>query len=45
LFLLALPIMAFGTWIGWNLYGRLDERRFRQMLAVLLIVSGVMLIL
>jgi uncharacterized membrane protein YfcA len=45
LFVLALPVMAFGTWIGWNLYGRLDERRFRQMLAVLLIVSGVMLIL
>lgn len=45
LFLLALPALAFGAWIGWNLYGRLDERRFRQMFAVLLICSGLVLVL
>ena len=32
--------LALGAWLGWQLYGRLDERRFRQMLAVLLVVSG-----
>jgi uncharacterized membrane protein YfcA len=44
LFALALPALALGTWIGWNLYGRLDERRFRQLLAVFLMVSGLFLI-
>jgi len=34
-----------GTWIGWQLYGRLDDRRFRQALAVLLIGSGLTLVL
>lgn len=44
LFLATLPPMAAGAALGWNLYGRLDDRRFRQMLAVLLIVSGLMLV-
>lgn len=44
LFVLALPALALGAWAGWNVYGRLDERRFRQMLAVLLIVSGIILV-
>jgi uncharacterized membrane protein YfcA len=44
LFILALPALAIGTWIGWNLYGRLDEKRFRQALAVMLLLSGAMLI-
>jgi uncharacterized membrane protein YfcA len=42
---LALPAMALGTWVGWNLYGRLDEVRFRQALAVMLLVSGAILVL
>jgi uncharacterized membrane protein YfcA len=42
---LALPPMALGTWIGWKLYGRLDEVRFRQTLAVMLLVSGAILVL
>jgi uncharacterized membrane protein YfcA len=45
MFVLALPALAAGAWIGWTVYGRLDEVRFRQMFAVLLIVSGVMLVL
>jgi uncharacterized protein len=45
LFVLTLPALALGAWVGWNLYGRLDERRFRQMFAVLLIVSGLTLVL
>ena len=41
---LALPAMALGTLVGWNLYGRLDEKRFRQALATMLLLSGVLLI-
>jgi hypothetical protein len=41
---LALPPMALGTWIGWQLYGRLDEVRFRQALAIMLLVSGAILV-
>jgi len=41
---LALPPMALGTWIGWKLYGRLDEKRFRQSLAIMLLASGAILI-
>ena len=44
LFLATLPPMAAGAALGWNLYGRLDDRRFRQMLAVLLVASGLTLV-
>jgi uncharacterized membrane protein YfcA len=40
-----LPPLLAGTWIGWQLYGRLNDLRFRQTLAVLLIASGAMLVL
>jgi hypothetical protein len=40
-----LPPLLLGTWIGWQLYGKLDDRRFRQGLAILLIVSGLTLVL
>jgi uncharacterized protein len=40
-----LPPLLVGTWIGWRLYGRLNDLRFRQALAVLLIVSGATLVL
>jgi uncharacterized membrane protein YfcA len=43
MFALALPALALGAWAGCRIYGRLDERRFRQMFAVLLIVSGVVM--
>jgi hypothetical protein len=45
LLLVVLPPLLIGTWIGWQLYGRLDDRRFRQALAVLLIASGLTLVL
>ena len=45
LLLTVLPPLLLGTWIGWQLYGRLDERRFRQGLGLLLIASGATLIL
>ena len=43
LFLLGLPALALGTWLGWMLYGRLDEGAFRKVVLVLLLVSGVAL--
>ncbi len=45
LVLLVLPPLALGTWIGWQLYGRLNDLRFRQGLALLLIASGATLVL
>lgn len=39
-----LPALALGGFVGWHLYGRLDERRFRQFLAVLLVASGLTLL-
>jgi uncharacterized membrane protein YfcA len=44
LLLIALPALLAGAAIGWRIYGKLDEHRFRQFLAVLLVVSGVTLI-
>jgi hypothetical protein len=43
LFALALPALALGAWAGFRIYGRLDERRFRQVFAVLLLISGLVL--
>jgi len=43
--LMVLPPLFLGTWIGWRLYGRLNDRRFRQALAVLLIGSGLTLVI
>lgn len=43
LFVLAAPALLLGAFIGWRIYGKLDEQRFRQVLAALLVVSGVIL--
>jgi uncharacterized membrane protein YfcA len=40
-----MPPLALGTWIGWQLYGRMNDLRFRQALALLLIASGATLVL
>jgi uncharacterized membrane protein YfcA len=40
-----LPPLLLGTWIGWQLYGRMNDLRFRQALAILLIASGAALVL
>jgi len=45
LLILALPALAIGTLVGWHLYGRLDEKRFRQALAIMLLLSGAVLVL
>ena len=44
LFLAGLPALAAGTWLGWKLYGRLDEASFRKVVLVLLLLSGLILI-
>jgi uncharacterized membrane protein YfcA len=43
--IVVLPPLLLGTWFGWQLYGRLNDLRFRQGLAVLLIASGLTLVL
>jgi uncharacterized membrane protein YfcA len=45
LFLLMAPAVALGGWVGWMIYGKLDERRFRQLFASVLVISGVLLML
>ena len=44
LFLLGLPFLLAGTWLGLKLYGRLDEEGFRKVVLALLLVSGVALL-
>src|SRR5437762_4988818 len=44
LFLIGLPVLLAGTWLGLKLYGRLDEAAFRKVVLVLLLASGTVLI-
>jgi len=44
LFLLCLPMLLAGTWVGMRLYGRLDEAGFRRVVLILLLLSGIFLI-
>jgi uncharacterized protein len=44
LFLIGLPILLAGTWLGLRLYGRVNEARFRQIVLVLLALSGLLLV-
>jgi hypothetical protein len=43
LFVAALPAALVGMWLGWAIYGRLDERLFRKVIAGLLVASGLLL--
>ena len=45
LFLIGLPALFAGTWLGLRLFGRLDEAAFRKVVLALLLASGVVLIL
>lgn len=40
LFLIGLPALGLGTWVGFKLYGRLDDAAFRKTVLVLLLISG-----
>jgi hypothetical protein len=44
LYLLGLPAMLAGTWVGLKLYGKLDDAVFRKIILILLLVSGVSLV-
>src|SRR5215467_12798785 len=43
LFVIGLPILLAGTWLGLKLYGRVDDAGFRKIVFTLLLVSGVAL--
>jgi uncharacterized membrane protein YfcA len=45
MFFIGLPVLLAGTWLGLQLYGRLDEAGFRKLILSLLLVSGITLIL
>jgi len=45
LFLVGLPALLAGTWLGLKLFGRLDEAGFRKVVLVLLLASGVVLVI
>jgi uncharacterized protein len=44
LFLIGLPWVLVGTWLGLQLYGRVNDARFRQAVLILLLVSGIVLL-
>ena len=44
MFAVTIPALFAGSWVGWLIYGRLDERRFRKVLAALLALSGLVLV-
>ena len=43
-YLLGLPALGAGLWIGIKLYGHLDEAAFRKVILILLLLSGLVLI-
>ncbi len=43
-FVVGLPALLAGTWVGLKLYGHLDEAAFRKVVLVLLLVSGIALV-
>jgi uncharacterized membrane protein YfcA len=44
-FVMGLPCLLAGTWLGLKLFGRIDEATFRKIVLALLFVSGVTLLL
>ena len=44
LFLLGLPALGAGLWIGMKLYGHLNEAAFRRVILLLLLASGLTLV-
>lgn len=45
LFLMGLPALLAGMWLGLHLYGRLDEATFRKLVLGFLLISGAVLII
>jgi uncharacterized protein len=44
LFVVALPVVLVGTWLGLKFYGTLDEAQFRKVVLILLLASGAVLL-
>jgi uncharacterized membrane protein YfcA len=44
LFVTTIPALALGAWLGLRVYGRLNDRRFRQVLSAMLLLSGLTLL-
>src|SRR5262249_47442869 len=44
LYLIGLPAMLVGLWVGFKLYGKLDDAAFRRVILVLLLLAGLGLI-
>ena len=44
LFVIGLPALLAGLWLGFQLYGKLDEAAFRRLVLLLLLASGLALI-
>jgi uncharacterized membrane protein YfcA len=44
LFLMGLPALLLGLWLGVRLYGKLDDAAFRKAILVLLLISGLSLV-
>jgi uncharacterized membrane protein YfcA len=45
LFVIGLPALALGTWVGLKLFGKLDDQAFRRIVLVLLLISGASLVI
>jgi uncharacterized membrane protein YfcA len=44
LYLLGLPALLAGLWLGFKLYGKLDDAAFRRLILLLLLLSGLALV-
>lgn len=44
-FVIGLPVLLAGTWVGLRLYSRLDEAGFRKVILGLLLISGLALVM
>ena len=44
LYAFALPVLIIGIWVGFRLYGKLDDAAFRKIILLLLLISGFSLI-
>jgi uncharacterized membrane protein YfcA len=45
LYLIGLPAMVAGLWVGFRLYGKLNDAAFRKVILALLLIAGLGLIL
>lgn len=43
-FAIAAPAVALGAWVGVKLYGRFDDKRFRQCVFIMLVLAGALLL-